>query len=120
MADGRCGKDRAIAATAANGYIRARVEELEVGVDAGHRDDAFGGHQVARSSGGLSSSPATVSPARMRRREATLSEPSGTGPTSHDLGIGADQIRLARAADADAAGLDRREAEMPIRADDPQ
>lgn len=35
-------------------------------------------------------------------------------------GIGADQIRLALAADQKAAGLDRRETEMPVRADNPQ
>jgi hypothetical protein len=35
-------------------------------------------------------------------------------------GIGADQIRLAVAANAKAAGLDRREAEMAVRADNPQ
>jgi len=35
-------------------------------------------------------------------------------------GIGADQIRLAIAADAEAAGLDRRKTEMPVRANDPQ
>jgi hypothetical protein len=35
-------------------------------------------------------------------------------------GIGADQIRLAAAADAKATGLNWRETEMPIRADNPQ
>ena len=34
--------------------------------------------------------------------------------------VGADQIRLALAADAKAAGLDRREAEMPVWAHNPQ
>jgi hypothetical protein len=50
-----------------------------------------------------------------------ISAPSGTGPPDIARpGIGADQIRLAVAAGSKAAGLDRREAEMPVRASNPR
>jgi peptide subunit release factor RF-3 len=42
LADGRCGKDRAIAAAAADDHVGTVVEKLDVGMDTGHRDHALG------------------------------------------------------------------------------